>query len=368
MTRKIVLVGIAAAVVLAGCGWLPTQEPIPVDVNDVIQLLDGDTALSDAGYDFGPVNPDADPVTATLSVQNAGDEAVTVSQATVDNDVFALGTTSFTVEPGQSADLSATFDPVASGEETGTVTITVEGFEDDPLSFTLTGEGNYPPVAYAVVEVSGAGTAEANGTYRRTAPQFSDFQDPPYMIPLYQSPTTGYYVWGQTSEVFEWFIDDNTTENGGDPDGWLYNHYVPETPIAPFGKPDTDVQWSTGFDGTAPAPTVVSELSGYVDPSRVAVGETVAAEYEFADAEDDADASTYQWYRIDDLSGVDMTDPTTFLSSLTTIDGATDASYTVAPADSGAYLVVEVTPVAETGVTEGGTSVFLGPSPSVFTP
>ncbi len=65
------------------------------------------------------------------------------------------------------------------------------------------------------------------------------------------------------------------------------------------------------------------------------------ASYNFIDAEDDADNSTFKWYRADDNTGTNEE----------VIANASGSSYTLMPADAGKYISVEVTP--NDGKTDG---------------
>ncbi|MCA1602265.1 MAG: DUF11 domain-containing protein, partial [Acidobacteria bacterium] len=80
------------------------------------------------------------------------------------------------------------------------------------------------------------------------------------------------------------------------------------------------------------------------------VGQVLTASYDYADAENDPQgASTFRWLHTD--GEID-----------TPIDGATTLTYTLVPADAGALIKFEVTPVAQSGISPGlAASAVVGP-------
>src|SRR5690606_7195344 len=64
----------------------------------------------------------------------------------------------------------------------------------------------------------------------------------------------------------------------------------------------------------------------------------------YYDADGDPEGNhLYQWYRANDISG----------TSATTIPGATSATYELVAADTGQYITVRITPVANSGTSPG---------------
>ena len=343
MCRRVWLVAVAA-IALSGCFLVGDA----VDLSELISFLVDSTELDNATYNFGPVDPEADPVTAAITVSNGSAGSIAITSAEVDNPAFELGPAfPLVVDAGGSAVLSATFVPVASGSQTGTVTMTVDGF-DGTLTLTLTGEGNYPPVVQAKVEVSGAGTAAANGTYVRVGSLNQSSGGVP--LALYQQSASGPYIWAEDSTGITWYMGPNTTSTGEQ----YYSFSGPERFAAPRNNIGFDEVWVL-VAGQLENPTVVGELSGFITNQSVdGGGESVVANYVYSDVEGDAEGGTsFQWYR--------STDPG---DGFAPIAGATSASYTPVPGDEFYYLKVRVTPAAQTG-TVSGASIDLGPSPEV---
>lgn len=70
-------------------------------------------------------------------------------------------------------------------------------------------------------------------------------------------------------------------------------------------------------------------------------GSVLTAEYDYYDAENDAEgATTFSWYRSDDQNGTNKE----------LVSNASEATYTITSADADKYLSVEVTPVQSDGI------------------
>ncbi len=96
----------------------------------------------------------------------------------------------------------------------------------------------------------------------------------------------------------------------------------------------------TGSSGSGSGNTAPS-LSNLVVTNKTDEGQTpdqgdvLAARYDFSDSDGDSESgTTFQWYRADDNSGI----------NLESISGATDSTYTVTSDDLGEFLRVDVTP------------------------
>ncbi len=75
------------------------------------------------------------------------------------------------------------------------------------------------------------------------------------------------------------------------------------------------------------------------------VGETLAATYDFTDADDDSNVgASFQWYRASDASGIDSV----------AIENATDSTFIPTSAEAGLFVKVEITP---NDIIEPGTSI-----------
>ena len=91
---------------------------------------------------------------------------------------------------------------------------------------------------------------------------------------------------------------------------------------------------SVAIEGTAPEVRNVRFAGGIWPDGRARLEFEQTCLYDFYDAENDADVSTFQWYRADNPAGTGKTE----------IANATGASYTPMPnTDNGVYLVCEVT-------------------------
>ena len=86
----------------------------------------------------------------------------------------------------------------------------------------------------------------------------------------------------------------------------------------------------------------------------------LAGSYDYADTENDVDASTFQWYSSDDGIG----------TNATAIVGATDINYTLTSTELGKYIRFGVTAAAATGTSPGteAFSAWIGPVNAAGTP
>ncbi|RZL03724.1 MAG: hypothetical protein EOO89_28335, partial [Pedobacter sp.] len=124
----------------------------------------------------------------------------------------------------------------------------------------------------------------------------------------------------------------------------------------------TKATGNIGFGGvvieapTNTAPTVSNvEISGL--PTT---GAELAGSYDYADAENDVDASTFKWYTATDASG----------TNATPIVGATSQNYTLTNAELGKYIRFGVQAASATGTTPGVEvfSSWIGPVIAAGTP
>ena len=339
-TRLILLsVVVGVSVLLAGCFLISVDPAGAFTVRVGSTVYEYETTL-----DFGLVNPDGDPSVLAAELLNIADRDITVTGVTVDNAAFSVETSEelpFTVLAGESISASLTFDPPASGVETAVLSAVIDG-ADLPFVLNLSGEGNYPPVANAIVVVSGAGTDEVNGTYYRT----DEIEDG---CPVYRLTGTEYRIYRYSTEVSDWFIDDDFVRSPA--------HYEngAETFTAPNG---TTEDWWLAGNGVEDSPSSVGEIASSSDATHeLPEGDEISPNYLYSDEEEDSEGATlYQWYWADAPAG-------TYVS----IPGATISTYTVGPPDDSGYLKVLVTPVAADGSTTGE-PVWFGPSPRVDAP
>ncbi|MCK4514118.1 MAG: hypothetical protein KAU31_02610 [Spirochaetaceae bacterium] len=334
-TRLVLLsVVVGVSLLLAGCFARSMNPAVVFNV-----VVDVTTYEYDATLDFGLVNPEGDPSVVAAELLNITDGDITVTGVSTDNALFSVETEAlpFTVSAGESTSASLTFDPTASGAVTAVLSAVIDG-ADLPFVLNLSGEGNYPPVVEAIVEVSGAGTAAANGTYYRTGEVGQGY-------PVYRLGTD-YVLYGWDNDGIEWLIDDDL-----DSGSYLYSLHTGGCYTAPNGTPS---DWFTGV-GDTPDPTTVGEIKSSLGSLYwLPQDDVISPNYLYSDVEEDTEGATlYQWYRLDTPTG-------TYLP----IPGETDSSYTVVIGDDGYYLKVLVTPVATDGFTTGE-PVWFGPSPPV---
>ena len=298
---------------------------------------------SGASYDFGFVDPDAAAVEVAVSLVNLLAEPVTVTDLSsgADGITLTLLSVPFDISAESSVAGTLVFDPSVSGSAAAQFDVAVEGVSG-AFTLNVAGEGNYAPVANALVVVSGAGTTAVNGTYYRTEEVGQGY-------PVYRL-STEYVLYGSDSDGgIRWSIDSDF-----DPISVFYSNYTVDVHTAPNGTP-TDWDHSGGVE---PYPASVGEIvssSNAVD--SLPEWDEISPNYLYSDAEEDSEGTTlYQWYWADAPAGTYMLIP-----------GATDATYTVGTPDHLGYLKVLVTPVATDGITTGE-PIWFGPSPVVDAP
>ena len=82
------------------------------------------------------------------------------------------------------------------------------------------------------------------------------------------------------------------------------------------------------------------------------VGVLLNGSYDYYDVNGDLEgATTFQWYRADDASGLNAV----------AISGATSTTYTITVADESKYIGFGVTPVAQTGTLVGEEVIYYHP-------
>lgn len=101
--------------------------------------------LSPDILNFGDVFMDF-PDTLTLRLSNRGSDLLEVGAVDADNPRFTiLGSSSFTVFPGQTRDVRVQFLPQSAGPTNGILTVTSNDSSSPPVFVQLTGRGLYPP-------------------------------------------------------------------------------------------------------------------------------------------------------------------------------------------------------------------------------
>jgi hypothetical protein len=196
---------------------------------------------------------------------------------------------------------------------------------------TPTGPGNTPPTASfpsSGYRVSGAGTVAVDGDYTANG-TCNGF--------LRYAQTTGSYF------LFNFLASDDSSL----PHWGLYTSASTPTNLASVTyytvtastPPDSSwSSWNNGL-GALAAPLVEKLPIG----GKPIVGNTLTAQYDFQDADGDAEAgSQYQWYRFNNATDVDV-------ALATAIPSATSTSYVIAGADDTLWLRFQVTPMDEHG-------------------
>ena len=91
-----------------------------------------EAVVSPANYNFGEVGPE--PVTTTFAVSNSGDGPLQIKRVTTSCGCTTAEISSQTVAPGQSADLTVTFDPQAHAGAVGQMVRFVYLRTNDPAA------------------------------------------------------------------------------------------------------------------------------------------------------------------------------------------------------------------------------------------
>ncbi|MDB4537234.1 choice-of-anchor D domain-containing protein [Akkermansiaceae bacterium] len=110
-----------------------------------VTILDGDTSPRESdGTDFGVGSVGGPVVTKTFQIVNTGDAQLTIDSITEGNQNFAIAGVPATVGVNQTQTFTINFDPQSVGIKTTTVTIQNNDANEDPYTFSVTGEGRAP--------------------------------------------------------------------------------------------------------------------------------------------------------------------------------------------------------------------------------
>jgi hypothetical protein len=106
--------------------------------------------LSTSNLAFGSVTVNTDATPQPVTLTNSGTAPLIISAGTLTGAGFSMSTASFplTINPGQTATLTVSFDPTAPGAVTGTLTLTSNSSTKPSAVISLTGTG--VAVAYQV--------------------------------------------------------------------------------------------------------------------------------------------------------------------------------------------------------------------------
>jgi beta-galactosidase len=151
-----------------------------VQSNAAILSVDASTRLlnpSSSSLSFGSVNVSSD-VARTVTLTNAGNSSVTISNVTVSGAGFnATGVSSGTIlAPGQAATLTATFAPAGTGNVTGRVSV-ASNATNSPDTISLSGTGvsatshsvllSWSPSVSSVVGYYAYASVQSGGPYTK---------------------------------------------------------------------------------------------------------------------------------------------------------------------------------------------------------
>lgn len=102
--------------------------------------------FSSSSLDFGSVNVGSSKA-MTISMSNTGGSSLTVTQFSMNSQVFAMSgvTLPLTLNPGQSTNGTITFTPAAAGSASGTVSAIVNSSAAGTLNLTGSGAASGPP-------------------------------------------------------------------------------------------------------------------------------------------------------------------------------------------------------------------------------
>lgn len=341
---------LAVGFLLSGCNLLGIGGPASLSTALNLQL--NGTSVSGGNYDFGYVDPSS--VTGSVqrgTLRNDTLSTVTVSAISSGDSHFTFTTdrgSSFTLNPGDNANVVATFVPTATGPITSTFTIkgTVTGiFGTRNLDGTInvTGNGNYAPRASFQVSLTGAGTAAVNGTYDW------DSSVGEYGAYVQQSGTNYIYPTANGCSA-PWYVSTGAQFGAGT------DYYSEYTSGANYGQgPLVNSASSWSFSsGATPSPTATATGQGIEDSAgapTIVPGATLRVKFVYSDADGDAAATaTYQWQR--SSSGTD-TNSYSIPNNDWTVVGSNSPTYALTGADGGMWFRVRVVPSATSGTTAG---------------
>lgn len=276
-------------------------------------------------YNFGLTAAESETRTAALVLTNTGGTDLTVTAAGLSEETnFSLEEFDLpiTIASGETAEADIYFSPQESGDLSDAISISFNEITE-PYILNFTGEGNYAPVVTYGIEVTGAGTTDANGIYLRTG----EYEE----LPMYYKSGSPEYACYSNADNTSWSIRGNI-------DGYMPFYFIIESTISPPAG-----IWSTDYDfAEDPAPTIARyDLTGTYGQT----GETLTANYFYSDADGDPEdpaGTTYRWWFSDD-----QTEPDTIIT------GETEKTFTPDGSYNNSYIWVEVTPVAAAGVTTG---------------
>jgi hypothetical protein len=119
----------------------PGTTTIPISLS--VTGVQPDVALTLASVEFGAVDVDAAPVTIQFPIGNGGTAPLSITGASLASSRFSLATVAFPLEvlPGDTTNLSVTYDPVAITTDTATLIISTDAPGELSIEVPVNGRG-----------------------------------------------------------------------------------------------------------------------------------------------------------------------------------------------------------------------------------
>ena len=143
---------IAAGGVISGTNCLAVVAP-EINVqggSPLVSILNGSTSTSTANHtDFGSVNINS-ALERTFTIQNTGNEALTLTNITSNNATFVVSNVPTTVAANSLATFTVTFTPTATGAQNATITVLNNDCDEANYTFTISGTGSCVAPSFSV--------------------------------------------------------------------------------------------------------------------------------------------------------------------------------------------------------------------------
>ncbi|MFN8344324.1 MAG: choice-of-anchor D domain-containing protein [Spirosomataceae bacterium] len=146
-TTTVTLTGTDGTNSATGCSFTVTVNAPEINVTgNTISIEDGDTSPSASDYtDFGEVSNNGSLV-RTFQIQNTGTAALIITEITVNNAKFTVGSLSPAgpIPANGSANFTVTFSPTATGTQNAVITISNNDCDEAVYDFAVTGSSPAP--------------------------------------------------------------------------------------------------------------------------------------------------------------------------------------------------------------------------------
>ena len=127
---------------------ISSNDPVTPEVSVAahLQVTSGPAiVLSESSVDFGPVFVGGS-MPHTIRISNEGVDPLVVSEISSSHAAFTVNLASFSLDPGGSQDIIATFAPTSTGLSLATLTIASNDPDNATVTVELRGEGLEPPI------------------------------------------------------------------------------------------------------------------------------------------------------------------------------------------------------------------------------